>query len=160
MAKKHNEGLVSMSDLAEEKKRIEKKMARISIPCSHTNSKGKARFEFIGKGNLVKCKDCGIVFDFGVIDLDDLNRAVKIVKNAINQTKVMSDNPEKEEKVIKTLGELGYNLTEMQELYKRSVHNYKKGGKKKKNKKNNNDFGNYGFNGIDLLGTKKNKTFY
>lgn len=159
MGKKKNNDFTPMSDLMEEKKKLEKKMGKISIPCSHTNDNGKVKFDFLGKGNLVRCKKCGCTFDFGTIDPDDLHKAVLTVHNAINQVKSMTDDPNREAGVINTLGNLDYNMKEMEELYRKTVFNYHKGGKKKKNRKNN-DFGQYGYNNIDFIGTKPKKNKY
>lgn len=159
MAKKNND-FTPMSDLMEEKKKLEKKMKKITIPCSHTNSNGKVKIDFIGKGNLVRCKKCGCKFDFSVIDSDNLRNAIRTVHNAINQVKAMTDDPEREETVIKNLGELDYNLDAMEELYSKTVYQYNKTGGKKKKKHNNNDYGNYGANSIDFIGGGKRKNKY
>lgn len=144
-----------MSDLMEEKKKIEKKISRAGIPCSHTNDKGKVKVEFLGKGNLVRCKKCGTKFDFTVIQMDDLEAAQRLIHNAINQIKALSDDPEREQSVIRSLGELDYNLKETVDLYRKSVDNF---GKGKKNKKHHDsDFGSYGMGSINFIGGKKNR---
>lgn len=144
-----------MSDLMEEKKKLEKKISRAAIPCSHTNDKGKVKVEFLGKGNLVRCKKCGAKFDFSSIQMDDLEEAARILHNAINQIKALSDDPEREQSVIRSLGEMDYNLKEMVDLYRKSVNNYGKGQKKNKNR--DNDFGSYGMGSISFIGGKKNR---
>ena len=154
--KKKSSDFVEMRDLREEQKKLDKKKKKVAIPCSHTNAKGKLKLNFLGKGNLVQCEKCETVFDFSTISHDDLKDAIRIVHNAINQVKVMTDDPEKEYAVISNLGQLDYNLKELEELYRRATNKYGKGEKKKKNK---DDFGQYGINALSFTGGK-NKKYY
>lgn len=144
----------SMKDLMEEKKKIEKKMNKVKIPCSHTKENGKLKVEFID-GTVARCKKCGCVFDFGRIDFDELDHAVEIVHNAINQIKSLSSDPDKESSLIRELGSMDYNLSEMSELYKRTISMYGKGNNKKNKKNKNNSFGSYGAGNINFIDGKK-----
>ena len=147
----------SMKDLVEEEKKIKRKMAKLKIPCSHTNEKGKIKVEFI-KGTLARCKKCDCVFDFERIEPDELDRAVETVHNAINQIKALSNDPEKEASLIRELGTIDFNLDEMKDLYKRTITKYGKGGNGKKNKhKDERSFGSYGAANIQFFDGKKNK---
>ena len=152
-----NTNFTSMNDLFEEKRKLEKKMAKISIPCSHTNSKGKLKVDII-KGNLVRCKNCGCKFEFDTIDSDELRDAITTIHNVINQTKALTDDPERDKTIIKTLGDIDYNLSQLEELYNRTSNKYSKSGKKNKNK-NNDSFGRYGVGAIDFIETKKRGRF-
>lgn len=155
MGKKHkNDYFSAMRDLREEEKKIKKKLKQITIPCPHTNHKGKLSGEFI-KGDLFQCKRCGQKFSFTQISSDTLSDAIRVCQNAINQIKAFSDNPQEEESLIRSLGELSYNLGEVGDLYNRVCSGPKE---KKKNKHRNNDdngFGGYG--SIGFIGDKKKK---
>lgn len=155
MSKKDkNNEFQSMRDLQEEQKKIEKRLRKVKIPCSHSNSNGKIKVDFI-KGSLCKCKKCGTKFDFEAISFEELERAQMILHNAVNQIKAFSDDPEKERSVIQTLGEFDYNSYEIVELYKRTINAFGKGKKKNKDR-HNDDFGSYGMaNAISLTGGKK-----
>ena len=158
MGKNKNNDFTPLGDLLEEKKKLEKKMSQIRIPCSHTKKSGKVTFDFI-KGNSVRCKTCGCVFDFTAIDSDELASAIKTVHDAINQVKAMSNDPSEEKKIIRRLGELDYNLNELASLYDITVNRYSKGGKKKK-KKNEDSFGSFGANNLEFIGGGKKKNRY
>ena len=144
--------------LLEEQRELEKKIAKMKIPCSHTSNKGKVKVDFEANG-LGKCKICGTKFRFDIIDLNDLDKAIMIVHNAINQVKVFSDDPNRERKVIIKLGELDYNLSELRELYKRASKDLGN-GKKKKNKSHDDQFGSYGTGNIGFVGGGKKKGKY
>lgn len=152
--KKENSGFQTMKDIQEEQKRLEKKLRKVKIPCSHSNSNGKIKVEFI-KGTLAKCKKCGTKFDFEAIPFEELERAQMIMHNAVNQIKAFSDDPEKERAIIDTLGNFDYNSYEVVELYKRTINAF--GKNKHKNKhKNEDEFGAYGINSaINFSGGKK-----
>jgi len=145
----------SMRDLQEEQKKIEKKLRKVKIPCSHSNSNGKIKVDFINNSTLAKCKKCGTKFDFKTIPFEELEHAQMVMHNAVNQIKAFSDDPEKERSVIVTLGDFDYNSFEIVELYKRTINAF---GKNKKNnkKKHDDDFGAYGIgSAISLSGGKK-----
>lgn len=143
-------GFQTMSDLMEEKKKLEKKLGKVMIPCSHTNSNGKLKVDFLGR-DLCRCKKCGCEFSFEQIDNDELKSAIRTLHNAINQIKAMSDDPEKESSVIEQLGNLDYNLKEMKELYNKTINDNVRGGKKKKKNRDNNAFGSYGTSNIKFI---------
>lgn len=147
----------SMRDLQEEQKKIEKKLRKVKIPCSHTNSNGKLKVEFI-KGSLARCKKCGTKFDFEFIPFEELERAQMILHNAVNQIKAFSDDPEREQAVINTLGDVDYNLFEIVELYKRTINAF--GKHKNKKKKNDDEFGAYGISSAINLSSGKKKGGY
>lgn len=151
---KKDSNFASMRDLIEEEKKIKRKMRKLKIPCSHTNDKGKIKVEFI-KGTLARCTKCDCVFDFNRIDSDELDGAVRIVHNAINQIKALSNDPLKEAKVIEDLGSMDFNLSEMSDLYKRTITAQGKGGKKKKKKYDDSSFGSYGVNSLSFDGGKR-----
>ena len=158
---KNSNNFASMKDLIEEKKKLEKKMSKIKIPCSHTKSNGKLKVDFINGGTMARCQKCDCVFDFGRIDFAELDDAIETVHNAINQIKALSNDPDKESGVIKELGLMDYNLGEMAELYKRTINSYGKNKKKKnKNNNNNNSFGSYGASSISFIDGGKNNRKY
>lgn len=155
MGKKDSSSFVSMRDLVEEEKKIKRKKLKIRIPCSHTNDKGKIKVDFV-KGTLAQCKKCGCVFDFERIEPEELDNAVEVVHNAINQIKALSNDPEKEASLIRELGTIDFNLSEMSDLYKRTITKYGKGGNNNK-KKDKDRFGSYGASSIDFIGNGKHK---
>lgn len=150
-----NSNFESLRDLMEEEKKLKRKMRKLKIPCSHTNDKGKIKVEFI-KGTLARCKKCECVFDFGRIEFDELDAAVETVHNAINQIKALSNDPEKEANLIRELGSIDFNLSEMADLYKRTITKYGKGTNNKKKNKDS-SFGSYGASNINFIDGKKNK---
>ena len=144
----------------EEKEKLDRKLNKVKIPCSHTNSNGKLKVEFINGSSRVRCKKCGAEFSFDIISKKELEKSVENVLNAINQIKAMSDNPDKEKSLIVQLGNMAYNLGEFITLYDRTVSRYGKGEHKKKNKnKHNNDFGSFGINNLEFIPSngKRNK---
>ena len=155
--KNKSEYFAAMKDLQAEQARIQKKLKQIEIPCSHTKSNGKLTVEFIGKHDLCKCKRCGAKFSFATISSETLNDAIKTCYNAINQIKVFSNDPDEEARVIRSLGELSYNLKEIPELYDRVVGKDGKKDKKNKNKKRDDYGANYGYGSIGFIGGDKKK---
>jgi len=151
---KKDSNFASMRDLLEEKKKLDKKMNKIKIPCSHTKENGKLKVEFIN-GTYAECKRCGCRFDFSRIDFDTLDNAVETVHNAINQIKALSNDPDREGGVIRELGSIDYNLGEMAELYKRTITKYGKGGNKKDKKNRDKSIGSYGVGNLDFIGGKR-----
>jgi hypothetical protein len=154
--KDFDSNFASMKDLMEEEKKLKRKMSKLKIPCSHTNDKGKIKVDFI-KGTLARCKKCDCVFDFERIDIDDLDAAVQTIHNAINQIKALSNDPDKEATLIRELGTIDFNLTEMADLYKRTITKYGKDGGKKKKHNDNNSFGSYGASNISFIDSGKRK---
>ena len=155
MAKNKDTSFETMRDLQEEQKKLQKKMGKIMIPCSHTKDNGKLKVDFLGD-TKVRCKRCGAIFDFRVIKKEELKSAIETIHNALNQVKALSSDPEREQGIIRELGSIDYNLKEFVELYERTQDIYGKGnGKKKKNKGGyNDDFGSFGANNIDFIGGK------
>lgn len=146
---KNNNDFQTMSDLMEEKKKLEKKLSKVMIPCSHTNSNGKLKVDFIGRTRC-RCKKCGAEFDFEQVSQDEAKEAIATLHNMINQIKALSDDPEKEFSVIKELGSIDYNLKEVCDLYEKTIANNTRGGKKKK-KQNDNVFGSYGSGSLKFI---------
>lgn len=157
MGKKHNDLFETKKSLLEEQKKLQKKIAKIRIPCSHTSAKGKLKVEFI-KGTLCECENCGTKFDFEQIDLKELEDAILVVHNAINQIKAFTNDPDNDRRIITTLGDLDYNLSEIKELYKRATKEFGKGKKKKKS--HDDAFGSYGASSINFVGSGKKGKYY
>ena len=152
---KNKDKFENKRSILEEQRILEKKLRKLKIPCSHTNNKGKLKVDFIN-GTLAECKKCGAKFDFGQIELKDLDKAIMVVHNAVNQIKAFSNDPESERGIIIQLGEIDYNLSELRELYKRAVNSYSKNNNKKKNKSDD-GFGSYGISNIGFASSKKRK---
>lgn len=142
----------SIEDLKEAQKAISKKIEKAKIPCSHTNENGKIKIKFLDDSTRVQCKKCGAMFDFKTVDMDTLNDAIRIVHNAINQVKVLSDNPSEDKKVIRLLGELDYNLGNLSELYEATTKSFNKNKNKKKKKNRDYDsFGQFGAGSVRYI---------
>lgn len=146
---KHNndEHLTDVSSLYAEQKKIARKIEQAKIPCSHTNAKGKLKVKF-QDNNLVKCTRCGTVFSFEPVSMKELKQAVQTVHNVINQCKALSNDPQAEKDLIKTLGNMDFNLTELLSLYERISTNGDKKKKKDKKKNKGDHFGESGMNAI------------
>lgn len=140
----------SMADLQKRKKEIDREIAKQVIRCAHTTEKGKPDVSVI-KGNLVRCNRCEHVFSLKMISASELEDAVRVIDNAVNQMKIMSDDPTgKDSHTMKDLGTIAYNAGEVDKLYARTVRKCGKNNGKNKNKnkdkgKNNtDDFGSFG----------------
>lgn len=146
-----------LTDLYKEKERIEKEIRRAAIKCSHTNSEGKLKVTFPNGDSIAVCKKCKTRFDFGKVRREQLDTAIKIMHNVINQCKALTNDPNENRDVIKSLGEFDYNLDGIKELYLRAIND--EGGKKKKKNKNKNhdSFGSFGGREIDFLGSRKRR---
>ena len=154
---KNNYDILTLQDIRAEREKLERKWNEVKIPCSHTNSNGKLKVDFISN-NRVRCKKCGEEFSFDVVSKKEYEKAIEIIGNMVNQIKAMSDNPDKEKSIMVQLGKLLYNLNEMPTLYERVVNKYGKHDKKKK-KHHNDGFGSYGINNVEFIPTngKRNK---
>lgn len=157
--KKKNDIFTNISNLEKAQKELDKEKAKIAIPCSHTNDKGKLKVEFL-RGHLARCKRCGAKFDFAVVSDDDLDKAFMVVHNVLNQIKALSDDPVGEEKLIKSLGELDFNLKETKKLYRKTIEAAaKNNGNKKKNKNKGDQFGSYGASNVEFIANGKRKKY-
>lgn len=143
--------LTSIKDLRSEQEELKRKLKKIQVGCSHTNEKGNLKVSII-RNNTVRCKKCECVFNFGVVPEDEAENAIETVHNMINQIKAMTNNPVKEASVIKQLGSIDFNLSEVLELYKRTIDQYSKGkNKKKKHGGKKDSFGSYGMNSVSFF---------
>lgn len=153
MGKKNKDfGTLSVSDLKDQQRKLEKKIKQITIPCPHTKSNGKLCGKFI-KGDLFKCDRCGEVFSFAQVSGQTLKDAVDTCTNVLNQIKAFSQDPKEDADLIKSLGEIAYNLGEVPELYSRTMNIDRK--KKKNRNEDDDDFGGYGT--LTFIGNKKKK---
>lgn len=142
MSKEYNQELNAYS---KEIKQLEKKMAVIRVQCSHQDKHGNLQVKSVG-GDMFKCRQCEETFKLNPVDTNQLKASYSILSDAINQIKVMAD-PKEDEVVIKTLGQLQFNIKEAITLYETTMNQDKK--KKKNKKKNKSDnYGNYGNAGL------------
>ena len=151
MGKKHYEQ-ISQKAIEAQRKELNRLEKKVKIPCPHTNSKGKLRVNFLSD-KVVKCRICGAKFNIETIPMDTLDAAIRVVHDAINQTKSFSPDPKKEKDIITDLGEIDYNLGELRTLYENVTEQYGKGNRNKGKKKkhhNNNDFGAWGVNNVGV----------
>lgn len=144
-----------MSKIEKIRKDTEKELKKIVVDCAHQNEKGKLKIHPVGNpadGNY-ECKYCKTRFNMNPIKDAELDTAIEIVHDAIQQIRCFSDYRE-DEKLIRLLGELDFNMQETKELYTRAISVYGRGNGKKKDKKNRNndsDFGNYGSGPISFI---------
>lgn len=147
-----------IKNLAEEQKKLERKLKEIHIDCHHQKKNGMFKGEF--KGLDFKCDRCTREFSFENISMNQLTDAANVLINAINQMKAMTENPEEEMDTIHKLGILDFNITEFVEMYRRATkeENFKNFKKKKKGKNNERySYGGYGSTSFIGGGKKKNK---
>lgn len=133
MGKKEFENL-SLRSIEEERRKLEKKRKKIMIPCTHSSKKGNPKGTM--EGNKFTCELCGATFSITKISMDELHEAASTLHNAINQIKLMSDNPEQDSSLIDVLGNTDFNINEVVSLYRNMTQS---GKKKKKNKNRNRD---------------------
>ena len=158
MGKKKNDHINNYSEqiksLREERERIERELKAVSVKCSHTNSEGKLTINFVDN-EKVRCKKCGCEFRFNTISTEKLDNAIDTLHDVINQIKSFSDDPVREKKVIKSLGDIDFNLDEIRELYCRTTKEFSKNGHKHKKKKKDESIGSYGMNSISFINGRK-----
>lgn len=146
----------TVRSIADEQRKLEKRLKEIPIDCSHVKKSGMLSGEF-RKGEMFRCNRCREEFSFGNISSHSLREAETTLKNAINQMKTFTENPEADQETIHKLGLLAYNISEFIDIYERaSKEEYKKKNKKKDKRRNNEGYGGYG-NLSFLEGKKKKK---
>jgi hypothetical protein len=157
--KKKKRFLDKLERIEEAQREFEKERKKAVIHCAHQNEKGKLKIRPINEKGDYECKYCRVVFNMNTISQADIKDACETLHNAIQQIRAFSD-AEDDEKLVRLLGELDFNLQETGELYDRIVNMY--GKNKNKNKKNKNfrdkdDFGSYGVGAISFIGGGGNK---
>lgn len=163
MGKHSKKNLISeLHEIEQATKDIQKQRRKIMIKCSHHNHNGKLKIESIDDEGTYRCKICKAVFNMNPIKKEDLEEAVEIVHNALQQIRCHAANSsDAEEKIVKLMGELDFNLQESVEIYDRIVRIYMKGEGKNKDKKKRYDddasFGRWGGQPISFLGVGKKK---
>lgn len=136
-----------LRQIEEAQRDLEKKKRQLAIKCNHRTKHGE--FNFSPEGStIVKCNSCKDEFDIARIKKDTLEESVQVIHSAIQQIRMLS-NPEEDKHVIKSLGDLDYNLRSIPDIYRRvdEVHGKNKGKNKNKNKNKNrggNSIGAYG----------------
>lgn len=158
MGKKNKKGFNSLKELDAQRQSLEKKMKQISIDCSHTKHNGKFAGKFIEGTNILRCDRCGAKFNPSQYSHKTLKDAVQVCNDAINQIKMFSENPDDGDdgEIISMLGSIAYNLSDIPELYRRTVS--EDGGGKKKKKKHNNNYDGDGFGHYGDLGSFTGKS--
>jgi uncharacterized Zn-finger protein len=153
--KKGNKNLFKdkLAKIEQVRKEMEKERKKIVVECAHQNEKGKLKIYPVNEKGEYECKYCKARFNMNPITETELETALKTAHDAIQQIRCYSDIDE-DDKLIRLLGELDYNLLETEELYKRVANVYGRGnGKKKnKNKNRNDDFGTYGSQSLSFIG--------
>lgn len=155
-----------LEGLKEKIKRLEHEKTKhereLKAPCSHTGKNGKLAVKFLeGKGNLCQCKICETVFSLKTYDKDDIAIAVEVVHDAINQIKVMTEDPKADESILTSLGKVDLKLLAIPKHYAATIlkngnpKKNKNGKKKHKNNQGNNNFYAYGVENLSLGSKKK-----
>lgn len=143
-----------LESLLEAKKNIEKQVKKVAIECPHTKN-GHLKVEFLAQNSYdCRCKKCGLEFNMQKISAKELKHSIKILHDAINQIKASSGNPDQERRIIKTIGEIDYNLDEILKIYDSVTKPSKNKNKNKNKKKGGGGNGGYGIDAI-LTGKKR-----
>jgi coenzyme F420-reducing hydrogenase beta subunit len=149
-----------LSKMEQVRRELEKEQKKLVVECSHQNEKGKLKIYQINEQGEYQCKYCKQTFNMDPLSQADIKAATKIMHDAIQQVRCYSD-PTEDEKLIRLLGELDFNLSETAELYERVASTYGKGNgkknKKNKNKGDGNDFGAYGAGQLSFIGGGKRR---
>lgn len=137
------------------RKELEKERKKIVVECAHQNEKGKLKIFPVNEHGEYECKYCKARFNMEPIKEGRLHESIKTVHDAIQQIRCYSDI-DRDDKLIRVLGELDYNLQETEELYKRTTDHFGRGNGKNKNKNKDknrgDDFGGYGSGNISFIG--------
>lgn len=133
-------------------KKLSELSAEQRITCSHTNENGKPTGKLFDNGDF-DCEVCGSKFNVAIIDPKDIQKAIRLCNNMINQIKLSSGNGKEDRKTIRTLGETIENLMLAAEIYGRLTAKDK--GNKKKKKHKDDSYGSYGSTAIKLNHGKK-----
>jgi ribosomal protein L37AE/L43A len=140
MSKKHDyeNGFEAIREL---ERKLEEKKSKLARSCTHCNKEGKAKLRQVND-SIMECKKCGTRFSVKPIKTQDLEHAVMVVRDAINQSKISATSSD--EAILERLGACDYYLGTVLTLYKNIVNNYGRG--KKKKKKDRDSYGQYGSN--------------
>lgn len=142
-----------LNSLKSEEKKIERKRRELVAKCNHRKeSNGKLKIESLGN-NVFECKICRTRFDATKIAEDDMNDAVDVLHNAIQQIRCFSDKTEDRE-LVEYYGKIDSSLQTLPETYHRLILLSSKDNfnKKKKKHREPDSFGRYSNGSIDLLG--------
>lgn len=151
---KHNSFKEKMAKMEQVRRELEKEKKKMAVQCAHQNDKGKLKIYAVNEHGEYECKYCHQRFNMNPISESELRESLKVAHDAIQQIRCYSDI-EEDEKLIRLLGELDYNLQETSELYQRVLSMYGRGNGKKKKNKNRDDFGNYSSGQLSFIGGGK-----
>jgi uncharacterized Zn-finger protein len=155
--KKKNLFRDKLNKIEQVRREMEKERKKIVVECAHQNEKGKLKIYPVNEHGEYECKYCKARFNMNPLSQADIKDASKVIHDAIQQVRCYSD-PDEDEKLIRLLGELDFNLSETSELYERVVSVYGRGNGKKKDGKNKNresDFGGYASGSLSFIGGGK-----
>ena len=153
MGKKKNAFKEKLKTIEQVRRQMEKERKKIVVECAHQNDKGKLKIYPVNEFGEYECKYCKTRFNMNPIPSAELDEAIKTIHDAIQQISCYSDIDE-DDKLIRLLGELDFNLQETAELYERVVSVYGRGTGKKKHK-DEYEFGAYGTGALSFIGGKK-----
>ena len=130
--------------IEEEIRKAKRAKDKLLIDCAHQSKKGKLKLINIS-GDMYKCKFCDVKFSLQPVSQAKLEDAIKVLHNVIQQIRSFSDQ-EKDVKLIRHLGEIDFNLTELPDIYSAIMSQYKKDSKDRKD-----DDDDIGFTGLRSL---------
>jgi maltooligosyltrehalose synthase len=130
---------------------IQKEKKKVVVECSHQNEKGKLKIHPVNDSGEYECKYCKARFNMNKLSEKEINGAVKMLHDAIQQIRCYSDMNQ-DDKLIRLLGELDFNLQETSELYDRVVNVFGREQGQKKKKHREDDFGTYGSQSLSFIG--------
>ncbi len=140
-----------------EEQKIRLKQRRIAAQCTHQDGDKLDLVELNNKGDF-ECQICGVQFNINPISKEDLHQAYTTLHNAIQQIRSIG-NATKNMNTIIELGEIDFNLRQIEDLYGRFVRDLSRNKRGRKDKRNqHNNYGSYGHGNISFIG--KNRRGY
>jgi transposase-like protein len=147
---------MELTKIRDRKKEIEREEKKAMVKCPHQSRKGKIKIEPVNDKGDYKCKKCGATFSMNEVSEQEICSAADTLHNAIQQIRCFADI-ERDHKLIKFLGELDFNLREINTLYTKIVDIF--GDNKRKNKdkyKDKEEFGSYGIGSVtSFIGNRR-----
>lgn len=120
------------------RRKLEQEEQRIAASCTHTNKKGNSTLEPIANSEFIRCSLCKAEFRHTPIKRDELVLAVSTVFSAIQQIRSYGGNSPKERAYTQSLGELGYSVNRVPELYNNLTQSISRNKNRGPRRRNNN----------------------
>lgn len=127
------------------RKVLREKEKRIVSKCNHRKNGGTGKLAIRPMSNgLFECKRCGEEFSMEIVKRKEVDIALKVIHDMINQTRCLTDNEKhRDSRISENLGILNFDVKEAAELYDRIVR--KKGEGENRDRDRDRDGKNDGF---------------